>query len=188
VYSNFDRARDTPSVELSVDMIRLLVSRGARLDVRWNGLTLAELAKAHFIPRVQGEFDASTPSASDAERQKLYEVKRRKVLQLLNPGKAAPPSKGEPREVHPRTALPPDLRGDTRHCLHRPALDEGRTNSHPLEHPRDGALPHWKAPRRRRRASRRSASSSLRVLADEVEIAPDAEALEDFRGCREEKR
>jgi hypothetical protein len=28
----------------------------------------------------------------------------------------------------------------------------------------------------------------LRVLADEVEIAPDAEALEDFRGCREEKR
>jgi hypothetical protein len=107
VSSNFDRARDTPSVDLSVDMIRLLVSRSARLDVRWNGLTLAELAKAHFakpielrqltldkvdstgvIPRVQGEFDASTPS--DAERQKFYEVKRRKVLQLLDPGKAAP--------------------------------------------------------------------------------------------------
>jgi hypothetical protein len=59
---------------------------------------------------------------------------------------------------------------------------DASTNSHPLEHPR------WRSS-----ALEGSAPSApgvaairlvlLRVLADEVEIAPDAEALEDFRAA-----
>jgi len=111
VYSNFDTLRDGPAVTSAVEMIRLLVGHGARLDVRWEGHTPAELAETHFnqpielneiklgavdtkgpIPQAAEEIATSKSSTTEPDRKKFYDEKRREVLALLAPDRKDVPA------------------------------------------------------------------------------------------------